>query len=119
VAERGRAAGRALGTDAVAFLADLDARTQAKVRAASDDAFVGTPFGGMRLVDYLPTRTFELVVHTGDLAQAAGIASSPPDDALTSALRLAADLARVRGQGLLVLRALTGRGPLPPGFTLL
>jgi uncharacterized protein (TIGR03083 family) len=119
VAERGRAAGRALGTDAGAFLADLDARTQSKVASAPDDAFVGTPFGGIRLVDYLPTRTFELVVHTGDLAQATGLTSSAPDDALTSALRLVADLSRVRGHGLLVLHALTGRRPLPHGFSLL
>jgi hypothetical protein len=72
----------------------------------------------MRLLDYLPTRTFELVVHSGDLSYAAGLEASPPDDALASALRLAADLARVRGEGLVVLHALTGRRPLPDGFSL-
>jgi len=118
VAERGRAAARALGADPAGHLRDLDARTQAKVAAAADDAFVGTPFGGMRLVDYLPTRTFELVVHTGDLAHAEGLEASPPDVALASALRLAADLARVRGHGMAVLHALTGRRPLRDGFSL-
>ena len=119
VTERGRVAGRNLGADPVGFLADLDRRTQAKVRAAGDDAFVGTPFGGMRLIDYLPTRTFELVVHTGDLGVAAGVEASAPDVALASALCLVGDLARVRGHGLLVLHALTGRRPLPDGFSLL
>jgi uncharacterized protein (TIGR03083 family) len=119
VTERGRVAGRNLGPDPMAFLADLEERTRAKVAAAPDDAFVGTPFGGARLLDYLPTRTFELVVHTGDLAHANRVETSPPDVALASALRLLADLARVRGHGMLVLHALTGRRPLPDGFSLL
>jgi uncharacterized protein (TIGR03083 family) len=118
VAERGRAAGRAMGEDPVAFLADLDARVQAKVAAAPGDAFVGTPFGGMRLVDYLPTRTFELVVHGSDLAAALGRPADPPVAALRSALRLVGDVLADGGQGPEVLLALTGRRALPAGFSL-
>ena len=119
IAERGRDAGRALGDDPAGAVADLDARVQAQVAAAADDAFVGTPAGGMRLLDYLPTRTFELVVHTSDLAAALGLAASPPDHAAASALRLAVELTRERGATADVLLALTGRRTLPPSFTVL
>lgn len=36
----------------------------------SDDAPVAMAAGAMALVDYLPTRTFELAVHSLDLARA-------------------------------------------------
>lgn len=118
VAERGREAGRALGDDPVAAVAELRQRVQAKVESASDDAFVGTAAGGMRLVDYLPTRTFELVVHTTDLTSALGIEAAPPSAAAASALRLAADLSLMRGSAVEVLLALAGRRPLPNGFSI-
>jgi uncharacterized protein (TIGR03083 family) len=118
VAERGREAGRALGEDPVAAVADLEERVQAKVASATDDAFVATVAGGMRLIDYLPTRTFELVVHTADLTSALGIAAAPPSVAAASALRLAADLALERESAVDVLLALTGRRPLPDGFSI-
>lgn len=118
VAERGREAGRALGDDPVAAVADLQERVQAKVASAPDDAFVATVAGGMRLIDYLPTRTFELVVHTADLTSALGIAAAPPSVAAASALRLAADLALERESAVDVLLALTGRRPLPDGFSI-
>jgi uncharacterized protein (TIGR03083 family) len=119
VAERGRQAGAAMGADPAGFLAALEERVLAKVAAADDAAYVASAAGGMRLIDYLPTRTFELVVHTADLAVALGVETSPPADAETSALRLAADLAREQGSGVDVLLALTGRRPLAPGFSLL
>jgi uncharacterized protein (TIGR03083 family) len=118
VAERGREAGRALGDDPVAAVADLQERVQAKVASAPDDAFVATVAGGMRLIEYLPTRTFELVVHTADLMSALGIAAAPPAVAAASALRLAADLALERDSAVDVLLALTGRRPLPDGFSI-
>ena len=118
VAERGREAGRALGGDPVAAVADLQERVQAKVASAPDDAFVATVAGGMRLTDYLPTRTFELVVHTADLTSALGIAAAPPSVAAASALRLAADLALERESAVDVLLALTGRRSLPDGFSI-
>ncbi len=119
VAERGRQAGAAMGADPPAFLAALAERVLAKVAAADDDAFVATAAGGMTLADYLPTRTFELVVHTADLAAALGLSTDPPPEALGSALELAAMLVREHGDGVAVLLALTGRRPLPPGFTVL
>lgn len=73
----------------------------------------------MRLSDYLPTRTFELVVHTLDLARALGLRLEPPPAAATAALHLAVDLA-VAGDaaGTLLLTA-TGRGAPPAGFSVL
>jgi uncharacterized protein (TIGR03083 family) len=119
IAERGRDAGRALGGDPVAAVAELEDRVRATVAGAPDDAFVGTPAGGMRLVDYLPTRTFELVVHTADLVTALGLDETPPRDAAASALRLAVDLSVERGTAGDVLLALTGRRGLGTGFTVL
>ena len=119
VAERGREAGRALGADPAAFLAGLDERVQARVTDAPDDAYIATAAGGMRLIDYLPTRTFELVVHTADLGAALDVAARPPDDALASALQLAGQLAHSSGVDVDVLLALTGRRPLASGFTVL
>lgn len=123
VTERGRAAGRAMGEDPVGFLTELDARVQARVARSADDAFVATAAGGMRLIDYLPTRTFELVVHTADLVAALDLAdrqvARPPVEALVSALALAAEVAARAGSGTEVLLALTGRRGLPDGFTVL
>ena len=36
--------------------------------AAADNAVAATPLGGIRPIDYLPTRAFELTVHGIDLA---------------------------------------------------
>ncbi len=119
VAERGRQAGAAMGDDPVDFLSALAERVLIKVAATADDAFVATIAGGMRLVDYLPTRTFELVVHSADLGVALGVPADPPVGAADSALQLAGALVREQGSTADVLLALTGRRPLPEGFTLL
>jgi uncharacterized protein (TIGR03083 family) len=118
VTERGRVAGRNLGPDPVAFLADLEERTRAKVAAAPDDAFVGTPFGGARLLDYLPTRTFELVVHTCDLARALGAPMDPPPIAAAQTLEIVAELALADGIAGPLLLVATGRA-MPSGFSVL
>ena len=68
VAARGRAAGEALGPDPAAAVAEIAARVVPLVAACEGTEVVTTIAGGMRLADYLPTRTFELVVHTADLA---------------------------------------------------
>jgi uncharacterized protein (TIGR03083 family) len=117
VAERGRAAGAALGDDPVATLHALVDRVL-PLTERDDDPLVSTIFGGMRLSNYLPTRTFELVVHGLDIARAAGLAT--PDhraEVLTEVLELTAAAAVLRGAGIEVLLALTGRADLRPGFT--
>src|SRR6266446_3593476 len=68
VTARGRAAGVALGPDPTTAVRGIATRVLAQVKIASDEILVSTPVGGMRLIDYLPSRVFELAVHTLDLA---------------------------------------------------
>ena len=120
IAERGRQAGAALGDDPNATVAALAERVLALVDGSPDDALITSPMGTMTLVGYLPTRTFELVVHTLDLAGATGVAV-PADLAvpMRASLHVAADLADLQGHTAGVLLALTGRRSLPQGFSLL
>jgi hypothetical protein len=76
-----------------------------------------TVAGGMRLADYLPTRTFELAVHTADLAVALGVASDVPATAARQALLIVADLAVADGRAGPLLLLATGR--TGPAFSLL
>jgi uncharacterized protein (TIGR03083 family) len=116
VAQRGREAGAALGPDPTAATRANFARVLGLVAAADDTRLLATPVGGMRLVDYLPTRIFELVVHTLDLAAAIGVAAEPPAAAARVALHLVGEIVVRTGKTAPVLLALTGRGPLPAGF---
>jgi hypothetical protein len=119
VADRGRAAGDALGTDPAAAVAEIAARVVPLAIACEGTEVVTTIAGGMRLADYLPTRTFELVVHTADLAAALGLASEPPPVPARQAFDLVAQLAVTEGRATALLRAATGREGLPPGFSVL
>lgn len=119
VAERGRQAGAALGGHPATEVATIARRVLDLVERSEDDALVSTPAGGtMTLAGYLPTRTFELVVHSLDLASATGAgAPSQLTEPLTACLELAAQLAAERGGARDVLLALTGRQALPAGFS--
>ena len=117
VAERGRAAGVALGADPVGFIDALIARV---LPAADrpDNPLITTVAGGMRLTNYLPTRTLELVVHSLDIAAAIGRpAPEFGEQVLTEVIGLAAGAAVLQGRGPDLLLALTGRGQLPAGFS--
>lgn len=119
VAERGREAGAALGGHPAVSVAALVDRVPALVRAYSAEKLVATPAGGMRLGDYLPTRTFELTAHTCDLALALGQPLQVPQSAARESLTLLGELA-VRGeQAATLLLAATGRRGLPEQFSLL
>lgn len=116
VAERGRQAGASLGPDPATSVQALVDRVLPLVAAAGDPV-VETIAGGMRLSDYLPTRTFELVVHGLDICAALGV--DPYDhspELLGHVLDVAGRVAVARGDGPALLRALTGRAPLPDGF---
>lgn len=117
IAERGRAAGAALGDDPAVYIADLAARVVPLAERAGDP-LITTIAGGMRLRQYLPTRTFELVVHSSDIAAAAALPEPTfSREVLTEALTVAAAAAVALGRGPVLLRALTGRSPLPSGFS--
>ncbi len=117
VAERGVAAGRALGDDPPASARALRAEIGEVLAAAGEDALLTTPAGGMRLRDYLPTRVFELTVHSGDLADALGLVVELPRDAVEQSVATIASVGVRSGKGRQVLEVLTGRRGSP--FSLL
>ena len=119
VAARGVAAGQALGDDPATAVAGLAARVLPLVERSDGTDLLTTVAGGMRLDDYLPTRTFELAVHTCDLATALGLPLVVPATAATQALRLVSELAVSSGQAGPLLLAATGRPVLPPGYSVL
>jgi uncharacterized protein (TIGR03083 family) len=120
VAARGRDAGTALGPDPATAVGDIAARVLPLVDARDGTELLTTIVGGMRLVDYLPTRTFELAVHTADLASALGLPPDVPATAAAQALHLIAEIAAADGIAGPLLLAATGRpGGLPPGYSVL
>jgi hypothetical protein len=72
---------------------------------------------GIRLSNYVPTRTFELAVHGLDIARASGVDLVLPDDVLSEATALAARIGVALGQGEPILLTLTGRSTLPDSFS--
>ena len=119
VAARGREAGAALGDDPVAALESLGLRVLDLVAQQDGTALLTTVAGGMRLSDYLPTRTFELTVHTADLASALDLPLDPPPLAAREALGIVTDLAVEDGLAGTLLLAATGRPALSTGFSVL
>lgn len=119
VAQRGRDAGAALGADPAEAVAEIATRVLTDLGSAAADDLVATPVGGMRLVDYLPTRTFELTVHTCDLAVACQAPMQVPATAAAESLAVLGALAVSRGLTAPLLLAATGRTTLPVGFTVL
>ncbi|MDN5795702.1 MAG: maleylpyruvate isomerase N-terminal domain-containing protein [Intrasporangium sp.] len=117
IAERGRRAGEDLGAQPAETIRDLVERTRTKVGLADPDALITVMGGGMRVRTYLSTRIFEVVVHSYDISAATGVDVTFPEPVLVHAAQLAARIAVTLGEGRSVLLALTGRGQLPPGFT--
>jgi uncharacterized protein (TIGR03083 family) len=118
VAARGREAGQMLGADPATAVRQAAERVLAEVETAADDACLSTPVGGMRLIDYLPTRVFELTVHTLDIAATISVPVALPAEAAALTLGLVADLVASRPDKVApLLLAATGRQALPPGFS--
>jgi uncharacterized protein (TIGR03083 family) len=111
VTARGRDAGAALGDDPAAAVAEIAARVVPLVDSCFGTELVTTIAGGMWLADYLPTRTFELAVHTSDLATALGTPTDVPATAAAQALQVVVDLAVSGGRAGPLLLAATGRPP--------
>ncbi|KAA0109185.1 maleylpyruvate isomerase family mycothiol-dependent enzyme [Mycolicibacterium sp. P1-5] len=109
-------AGLALGEHPLDALRDLQHRAATALDTA--DRVIQTIAGGMRLSDYLPTRIFELGVHSIDLARAIGVPEDLPPEVADSILALSVDVARRRGDSQALLCALTGRGPLAAGYSI-
>lgn len=123
VRDRGVAAGKEMGEHPAhhfqTLLSDALAAT-----AAVGDPLVTSVAGGMRLSQYLRTRVFELVVHGLDIQSAiatipATDLAPPPTVALHETLTIAQNLVVSRGDGARWVFALTGRGSLPSGYSVL
>jgi uncharacterized protein (TIGR03083 family) len=119
VAARGRQAGEALGADPAAAVAEIVARVVPLVTTCEGTEVIRTIAGGMRLSDYLPTRTFELVVHTADLATALKVVPEVPAVPAAQALELVSHLAVAENLAGPLLLAATGRDGLPGGYSVL
>ncbi len=119
VAERGRAAGLEIIDDPKMMVRGFAMYVKNKLDELSDDHIMGTLAGGMRLIDYLPTRTFELIIHTMDLAKAVGVEAEPPEKGMAATIEILGQLALYRGHASELVLAATGRGGLPDGFTVL
>jgi uncharacterized protein (TIGR03083 family) len=119
VAARGLEAGAALGSDPVAAVEELASRVLRTLEHRDGSELVTTIVGGIRLGDYLPTRTFELTVHTADLATALGLPLEVPASAAAQSLRIVADLAVADGRSAPLLLGATGRVGLPAGYSVL
>ncbi|SDU73567.1 maleylpyruvate isomerase family mycothiol-dependent enzyme [Gordonia westfalica] len=113
VTARGVAAGVDLGDDVLRSATERRDRAVAAITGVADRP-VATPWGGILLSNYLPTRTFELAVHGLDIARAIGSTSTLPRVVLASALTTAVQAAELTGQGDRALLILTGReqGPI-------
>lgn len=120
IARRGRDAGQALGDDPAAAVQELVSRVTTLLRNTPDDAAVGTPAGAMTLTGYLPTRTFELAVHSLDLARALDLPAPPAlRPAVAASLELAAAIGAHLPTAADLLLLLTGRSGLPGNLSVL
>jgi hypothetical protein len=75
---------------------------------------VPTPFGSLRLDEYLRTRTLEVTVHGLDIARAIGAVWTPPPPLLIDAISLLGEVALLRGSAVDLICVLTGRTPPEP-----
>lgn len=128
VTERGIAAGRELGEHPADTVRALLGEMRSTLRNTSGpDPIITTIVGGMRLSQYLRTRTFELVVHgldiqtalRGSAAAPGWSADSPPAAALAMSLDHTLQVATLHNDGSAILLALTGRRALPDGYSVL
>ena len=118
VVGRGVAAGKALGDNPAESVDALAIRVPALVETAGNPV-INTAAGGMRLENYLPTRSLELVVHSLDIAAAVPEVDGPEfsDQLLSQVARVAATAAVLQGRGVELMLALTGRVPLRADFS--
>ncbi|WP_120337560.1 maleylpyruvate isomerase N-terminal domain-containing protein [Cryobacterium soli] len=122
IAQRGRETAATLGARPAEAVAALAARVLARVGTLTGAEPADTPAGRIRIAEYLPSRTLELTVHTSDLLQSQGVPAAEqtvPEPAAAATLHVLADLAAQKGVSAPLLRAATGRAPLPAGFTVL
>ena len=122
IAQRGRETAAVLGVRPELAVAALADRVLARLATLDGSEPADTPAGRIRIAEYLPSRIVELTVHTSDLLLSQGVPAAEqilPEPAAAVTLHVLADLAAQKGVAAPLLRAATGRAPLPPGYTLL
>jgi Mycothiol maleylpyruvate isomerase N-terminal domain len=126
VAERGRHAGAELGSDPVHAVTALRDSVVALLRSVDLDSLATSRGGTIRMRDYLPTRTFELTVHSLDLQRAMqrlGVPGIPsaPSGPMADVLRLLVEIAITRGSDFIgeLTMVLTGRSALEADYSVL
>jgi hypothetical protein len=112
IADRGVAAAAGAGDDVPAWAREVAASAVARVAATADDEVVVHFAGAIRFLDYLDTRTTELVLHSLELQVACGLGPHAPADALAVVNRVLLALVD-RADPVALALALTGR-PGPP-----
>lgn len=117
VVTRGRRAGQELGADPAARVDALVEEAASTVAARGDTPVVVFGGLGMRPSDYLPTRVFELAVHSLDIVAATSLPFTLDADVALAASELAVRMAAATGKAEEVLHALTGRVRLPADFS--
>lgn len=117
IAARGREAVAVLGDSPAVTIAAKSDEIIALVARTSPNATIGSPAGTMTLGEYLPSRIAELTIHGLDIVHALGAVLPVPLPSLKESLAMVAARAIARGNGALVLLALSGRAELPDGFS--
>lgn len=118
ITERAKESGEALGDDPGAAVRALAAHVAALVDASEDDTPMATALGQMTLSTYLPTRTFELVVHSLDVARALDLeVPEALGSGIAASVVLAGEIAARHPAAPQVLLALCGRRGLPEAFS--
>lgn len=118
IAQRGREAVAALGDDPTAGAVRIAREVIDLVAITPDDALIVHSTGHAQFIVYLPTRTFELVVHTLDLQRATGQPLTVDRVSLQDTLHMLIDTVD-RTDPVALLLALTGRQQLPASFNIL
>ncbi|MFE5094533.1 sterol carrier family protein [Streptomyces sp. NPDC056638] len=85
--------------DLDALYGEVAGRFEELVSDVPEDRLLPTRAGAMRLADFLVTRTVELVVHTDDLNEAAGLGIPYDRQALAACTRLLADALAEKAPG--------------------
>lgn len=109
IAERGVQTGKELGPDPLASITRLHHRVMQLLESLPENHSMDTRVGGIRLSDYLPSRTTELLIHSLDLSSVLAIEFKPPGDALKDVLLLLADLAIANEQAMDFMMLACGR----------
>lgn len=117
IAARAKADAASLGSDPASAVKSASEAAVRLVERSAPEATVGSPAGTLSLAQYLPSRTAELAIHALDLARAIGSDIQLPSGVLAETMLFVAGRAAAHPSGQDVLLALTGRGPLPAGYS--